>query len=94
MIEKAHAEQAVFAELVVGDEADADLADLGSTDPDPIQFGELDRVRVGTAEIRKVRVGFIADDKIGENSLLGMSFLDHFRMTIDDANNRLTLVAK
>ena len=59
-----------------------------------IRFGELDRVRVGTAEARKVRVGFIADDKIGENSLLGMSFLDRFRLTIDDANNRLTLLGK
>ncbi len=62
--------------------------------PVAIQFGELDRVRVGTAEVRKVRVGFIADEKIGENSLLGMSFLDHFRLTIDDASNRLTLLAK
>ncbi len=62
--------------------------------PVAIQFGELDRVRVGTAEVRKVRVGFIADDKIGDKSLLGMSFLDHFRLTIDDASNRLTLLAK
>ena len=59
--------------------------------PVPIHLGTLRRVRIGRAAVDGVAVGFIADDKIGETSLLGMSFLNHFRVTIDDSGNRLTL---
>ncbi len=62
--------------------------------PVAIQIGKLRRVRVGRAEVSDVAVGFIADDKIGDQHLLGMSFLEHFRMVLDDEANRLTLLAK
>ena len=62
--------------------------------PVAIRIGKLRRVRVGRAEVSDVAVGFIADDKIGDQHLLGMSFLEHFRMVLDDEANRLTLLAK
>ena len=62
--------------------------------PVPIRLGKLQQVRIGHAKAREVAVGFIADDKIGNKFLLGMSFLNRFRMTIDDDANRLTLLAK
>ena len=58
-----------------------------------IRNGKLRRVQIGHAEVYDVAVGFIADDKIGKKYLLGMSFLGHFRMTLDDDANRLTLLA-
>ena len=62
--------------------------------PVAIRIGKLRQVRVGRAEVGDVAVGFIADDKIGGQHLLGMSFLEHFRMILDDDANRLTLLAK
>ena len=59
-----------------------------------IRLGKLQEVQIGHAKASDVAVGFIADDKIGQKYLLGMSFLDRFRMTIDDDANRLTLLAK
>ena len=60
----------------------------------PIRIGTLRQVRIGRAKVDGVADGFIADDKIGENALLGMSFLDHFRVTIDDTADRLTLLPR
>ena len=60
----------------------------------PVRVGKLQQVRIGNAKAREVAVGFIADDKMGNNYLLGMSFLNRFRVTIDDDANRLTLLAK
>ena len=62
--------------------------------PVPIRIGKLQQVQIGNAKAREVAVGFIADDKIGNKYLLGMSFLNRFRVTIDDDVNRLTLLAK
>ncbi len=62
--------------------------------PVPIRLGKLQQVQIGHAKAREVAVGFIADDKIGNKYLLGMSFLNRFRVTIDDDANRLTLLAK
>ncbi len=62
--------------------------------PVPIRLGTLRQVWIGQARVDQVAVGFVADDKIGERYLLGMSFLNHFRVTIDDRANRLTLLPR
>ncbi len=62
--------------------------------PVPIRLGTLRQVRIGQARAEEVAVGFVADDKIGERYLLGMSFLNRFRVTIDDRANRLTLLPR
>jgi aspartyl protease family protein len=59
--------------------------------PVNVKLGQLDAVQVGHAHLRNVAVGFIEDDQIGEQHLLGMSFLGRFRLTIDDKNNRVML---
>ncbi|MDJ0944855.1 MAG: aspartyl protease family protein [Kiloniellales bacterium] len=60
----------------------------------PIRLGTLRQVWIGQARVDEVAVGFVADDRIGERYLLGMSFLNHFRVTIDDRANRLTLLPR
>lgn len=60
----------------------------------PAQVGSLAAVRVGQAEVKDVQVTFIADEHLGQAALLGMSFLSHFRLTIDDAAQRIILTAK
>ena len=59
--------------------------------PVNVKLGHLSSVQVGHAHLRNVAVGFIEDDRIGEQHLLGMSFLGRFRLTIDDENNRVML---
>jgi hypothetical protein len=39
-------------------------------------------------------VAFIEDGKLGGSGLLGMSVLGRYKMTMDDAENRITLGAK
>ena len=56
-----------------------------------IKLGKLKSVQVGHAQVRDVAVGFIEDDRIGEQHLLGMSFLGQFRLTIDDEGDRIIL---
>lgn len=51
----------------------------------------LASVAIGAALQRDVRVAFIDDDRLGGTMLLGMSFLGRYRLTIDDAENRITL---
>lgn len=53
--------------------------------------GVLPLATVGRAEVRDVKVNFLEDRPLGNNALLGMSFLSHFEVTIDDENNRLVL---
>ena len=62
--------------------------------PVNVKQGQLYSVQVGHAHLRDVAVGFIEDDKIGEQPLLGMSFLGRFRLTIDDENNRVMLLTR
>lgn len=62
--------------------------------PVNIKLGQLSSVQVGHAHLRNVAVGFIEDDQIGEQHLLGMSFLGQFRLTIDDQNNRVMLLPR
>ena len=51
----------------------------------------LASAEIGEAVERDVAVTFIDDSRLGGTMLLGMSFLGRFRMTIDDADNRITL---
>lgn len=59
-----------------------------------IKSGRLQTVRVGTATADDIAVAFIADDRLGAKRLLGMSFLGRFRVTLDDTEDQITLVAK
>ena len=58
------------------------------------RHGLLRSVRVGRATVEDVAVNFIDDESLGSTALLGMSFLGRFRVTIDDANQRLILFSK
>ncbi len=55
------------------------------------RVGRLAQVTVGRATRRNVRVAFIADEFIGDKALLGMSFLDHYEITLRPSENRLLL---
>ena len=69
---------------------------VGQTAAGPVnvKLGQLYSVQIGQAHLRNVAVGFIDDDKIGKQNLLGMSFLGRFRMTIDDEGDRMILLPK
>lgn len=56
-----------------------------------VMMGTLQSVKVDRAKANDVSVGFIADERIGNQHLLGMSFLGRFRLTIDDKTNRIVL---
>jgi aspartyl protease family protein len=56
--------------------------------------GTLRSVRVGPVSADNIKVSFISDQKLRGTMLLGMSFLQHFRMTIDDERNELVLLSK
>ena len=58
------------------------------------RIGTLAAVRVGHAEVKDVDVTFIADEQLGRTALLGMSFLSHFQVTIDDDARRIILTKK
>jgi aspartyl protease family protein len=60
----------------------------------PVKIGLLRSVRVGAVSADAVMVSFIADARLHGAMLLGMSFLQRFRMTIDDERNELILLAK
>ncbi|MDO8843927.1 MAG: retropepsin-like aspartic protease [Methylicorpusculum sp.] len=53
--------------------------------------GTLKSVTVGNASAKDVEVSFIADDKLHNSGLLGMSFLGRFQLMVDDAQNQITL---
>lgn len=59
-----------------------------------VKMGMLRSVRLGAVTAEEVEVSFIADRKLGGTKLLGMSFLQRFRMTMDDTRNELILLAK
>ena len=60
----------------------------------PVKLGQLATAQVGTALERQVEVSFIADDKIGDLALLGMSFLNRYHMTIDAESDQIILIAR
>ena len=59
-----------------------------------VKLGQLRSVRVGAVAADNIRVSFIDDASLSGTRLLGMSFLQRFRMTIDDANNELVLMLR
>ena len=56
--------------------------------------GMLKSVRVGDVVAENVMVSFIPDNKLNGARLLGMSFLNRFRFSLDDGNNELVLLSK
>jgi len=56
--------------------------------------GRLASVMVGQAMAQDVAVTFIDDELIGEKALLGMSFLSHFRLTIEEPGDGIILMAR
>jgi len=59
-----------------------------------VKIGKLRSVKIGAASAENVEVSFIPDQQLRGHQLLGMSFLQRFKMTIDDANNELALLPK
>jgi len=57
----------------------------------PGKAGTLRSVEVGGAFRRDVAVAFVDDAGLGDNKLLGMSFLSRYIITIDDTANLITL---
>lgn len=55
------------------------------------QLGTLTAVWFGDKKVSQVATAFIEDSRLGGNALLGMSVLRRFRVTLDDANNRVVL---
>ena len=60
----------------------------------PVKSGWLRTIKVGRVAEKRVAVSFIEDSKLGEQTLLGMSFLERFRLTIDDQNDRIILMPR
>ncbi|MBK1717535.1 peptidase A2A [Thiocystis violacea] len=58
------------------------------------RVGQLNAIWVGGKRVENVDVAFIDDQSLGGTSLLGMSLLGRFRMTIDDEKSQLTLGSK
>jgi aspartyl protease family protein len=56
--------------------------------------GTLNSVSVGAASAANVSVSFVPDQKLCGVMVLGMSFLQRFRMTIDNERNELLLQTK
>ncbi|MGX2039836.1 retropepsin-like aspartic protease family protein [Methylocaldum sp. MU1018] len=65
-----------------------------ANDTVPIRVGLLGSVQVGPASVTAVPVAFFPDDRLRGARLLGMSFLSRFRMTLDETQNELILLAK
>jgi len=60
----------------------------------PVKTGLLKSVKVGDVIAENVPVSFVSDQRLGGARLLGMSFLNRFRFSLDDANNELLLMSK
>lgn len=65
-----------------------------ASDTIAVKVGILKEVRVGGVTAQNVHVSFIPDDKLKETKLLGMSFLNHFKFSLDDEANELILLSK
>lgn len=59
--------------------------------PVEARIGRLPAIWFGDRRIQGVDAAFIDDQRLGGHALLGMNILGRFRMTIDDAEHRLTL---
>jgi len=56
-----------------------------------VKMGNLRSVQVGNASAENVLVTFMPGRRLGTTGLLGMSFLDRFRLTLDDARDEMIL---
>jgi aspartyl protease family protein len=86
--------ESMIQELGFGPEDLQDGVSRTASDTVPIRVGVLESVAVGRVSAGKVKVSFMADERLNGVMLLGMSFLERFRVTIDEANDRLMLMAK
>lgn len=59
-----------------------------------VKTGLLKLLRVGEVSAENVPVSFINDQKLNGASLLGMSFLNRFRFSLDDEKSELVLTPK
>jgi aspartyl protease family protein len=63
----------------------------------PVKLGRLKTVKVGHALAKDVAVAFLLEppsETDEDFALLGMSFLERFRLTIEDEKNQIVLMAK
>jgi len=58
------------------------------------KVGMLEELRVAGETVENVEVAFIADNLLGKNRLLGMSFLGRYQINIDDKSQLITLFKK
>lgn len=58
------------------------------------KVGRLQALKIAGEIIENVETAFIDDDRLGPNSLLGMSVLGQYQLTIDDKSQSVTLFKK
>ena len=58
------------------------------------KIGLLQELKIAGESVENVEVAFIADQLLGENRLLGMSFLGRYQVNIDDKARLVTLIKK
>jgi clan AA aspartic protease (TIGR02281 family) len=58
------------------------------------KIGMLQELKIAGETVENVEAAFIADDLLGKNSLLGMSVLGRYQLTIDDKTQLITLFKK
>jgi aspartyl protease family protein len=58
------------------------------------KIGMLKELKIAGESVENVEVAFIADQLLGENRLLGMSFLGRYQVNIDDMAQLVTLIKK
>jgi clan AA aspartic protease (TIGR02281 family) len=58
------------------------------------KIGQLQELRIAGETVENVEVAFIADQLLGKNKLLGMSFLGRYQINIDDKSQLITLFKK
>lgn len=62
--------------------------------PASAHIATLPTLRLGGIAVGDVDIAFIGDEQLGGTTLLGMSALGRFQITLDDEHNQLTLVPK
>ncbi|ADE16238.1 conserved hypothetical protein [Nitrosococcus halophilus Nc 4] len=60
--------------------------------PVKAKVGQLRAIEIGPEVVYNVETAFIDDSLLGRNGLLGMNVLGRYLMTIDDQQNRITLI--
>ena len=60
----------------------------------PAKSAVLPSIAVGDATAADVAITFVADQRLGTTGLLGMSFLERFRVAFDDTTDQIALTAR